>query len=37
MSQTIQNLIDYALRTITFFINLIKKFLNIGSAEDVSE
>ncbi len=37
MSQTVQNLIEYALRTITFFINLIKKFLKISPAEDVSE
>lgn len=36
MSQTIQNLIEYALRSITFFINLIKKFLKISSG-DVTE
>ncbi len=37
MSQAVQNLISYAIRSITFFINLIKKFLNISSGEDVSE
>lgn len=36
MSPIIQNLITYAVRTITFLINLIKKFLNISSG-DVTE
>ena len=33
MSVTVQNLITYAIRTITFLINLIKKFLKISSDE----